>query len=148
MADNVTLPGTGLAVASEDVGGVEYQRMKLVDGTVGGTTPAKVNADGKQSISVDDLSAAFIKALGSVVDGICMDPTTGRLRVTVDNIAAALTLATISTVTTVSTVTTCSTVTTVATVTNKAQEGGVPSGSMIYDIADAAWADCVRGRIS
>lgn len=145
MSDNVTLPGTGLAVASEDVGGVEYQRMKLVDGTVGGTTPAKVTGDGLLAISANDLAVAIKIAVNSVLDGMAIDPVTGRLRMSLDNIAAALTLATITTVTGVTTV---STVTTVTTVTNKAQEGGIPSNSMVYDLMDVAWADCVRGRIA
>lgn len=33
MANNVTLPGTGAPVASDDIGGVHYQRVKLMDGT-------------------------------------------------------------------------------------------------------------------
>ncbi len=32
MADNATLPATGEVVATDDVGGVQYQRMKLSDG--------------------------------------------------------------------------------------------------------------------
>lgn len=42
MADNVNLPltgagGTTATVASEDIGGVQYQRVKLVEGAVGST---------------------------------------------------------------------------------------------------------------
>jgi hypothetical protein len=39
MADNVTLPGTGAAVASDDVGGVQFQRVKLDRGADGASTP-------------------------------------------------------------------------------------------------------------
>ena len=35
MADNTTLPGTGEAVATDDIGGVKYQRVKLVSGQDG-----------------------------------------------------------------------------------------------------------------
>ena len=38
MADNVTLPGTGEIVATEDTGGAEYQKIKLVDGEATSTT--------------------------------------------------------------------------------------------------------------
>ena len=38
MADNTILPGAGDIIADEDVSGVKYQRMKLVDSTVGSTT--------------------------------------------------------------------------------------------------------------
>ena len=40
MADNVTLPGSGVTIATEDLGGgVEIQKIKLIDGTPGSTTP-------------------------------------------------------------------------------------------------------------
>lgn len=35
MADNTTLPGTGAVVASDDVGAVAYQRVKLTPGPDG-----------------------------------------------------------------------------------------------------------------
>lgn len=35
MADNVTLPGTGESVASDDIGGVQHQRFKMVLGADG-----------------------------------------------------------------------------------------------------------------
>ena len=40
MADNVGVStGTGATVAAEDIGGIEYQRVKLVAGSVGVSTP-------------------------------------------------------------------------------------------------------------
>jgi len=52
MADNVTLPGTGGVVATDDIGGVQYQRVKPawgVDGVAGDVTatnplPTSMNA--------------------------------------------------------------------------------------------------------
>lgn len=44
MADNVTLPGTGEIVATDDIAGVQYQRIKQVDGKNDSTTPARVLA--------------------------------------------------------------------------------------------------------
>lgn len=38
MADNLTLPATGSVAATDDIGGIHYQRMKLVDGTLDSTT--------------------------------------------------------------------------------------------------------------
>jgi hypothetical protein len=35
MADNTTLPGTGEAIASDDISGVQYQRIKLIHGADG-----------------------------------------------------------------------------------------------------------------
>lgn len=68
MADNVTLPGTGNTVASEDLGGVQYQLVKPVWGPAGvanpisDTTPLPViNADCLTLLS-DTLTVAGVTA--------------------------------------------------------------------------------------
>lgn len=38
MADNTTLPGTGDVIASDDIGGVKYQRIKVTTGADGSAT--------------------------------------------------------------------------------------------------------------
>ncbi len=55
MADNVTLNvGTGGdVIASEDIGGVEYQRVKLVDGTAASTTTIPLSGDLTNGLDVD-----------------------------------------------------------------------------------------------
>lgn len=143
---NVTLPAQGTGdstpkVATDLIASEHHQFVKLEDATAGSTNKAVVNADGEQSMSVDDLASAFVLAIKNVIDPLCIDPVTGRLRISLDNIAAALTLATI---TTVSTVTTCSTV------TKASQLGslGIDASGAVYDLMDTAWAQCVRGRIS
>lgn len=45
MTDNVILPGTGEAVATDDVSGAQYQRMKLSDGQADSTTHMRVRQD-------------------------------------------------------------------------------------------------------
>jgi hypothetical protein len=42
MADNVTLPGTGEIVATDDISGQQYQRIKLTDGLADSTTHMRV----------------------------------------------------------------------------------------------------------
>lgn len=37
MADNLTLPATGSVAATDDIAGIHYQRVKLVDGTLDST---------------------------------------------------------------------------------------------------------------
>ena len=37
MADNLTLPASGSVAATDDIAGIHYQRMKLVDGTLDST---------------------------------------------------------------------------------------------------------------
>lgn len=45
MADNVGInTGSGATVATDDVSGVHYQQVKIVDGTLDSTTALKVNA--------------------------------------------------------------------------------------------------------
>ena len=48
MADNTILNvgSGGDTIADEDVAGIKYQRVKIVDGTVAGTTPMKIDANG------------------------------------------------------------------------------------------------------
>jgi hypothetical protein len=45
MTDNVILPGTGEAVATDDVSGAQYQRMKVSDGQADSTTHMRVRQD-------------------------------------------------------------------------------------------------------
>lgn len=45
MADDVTLPGTGAVVATDDVGGIQYQKIKLYGSTDGTAVPLSVAED-------------------------------------------------------------------------------------------------------
>lgn len=56
MADDITLPGTGSVVATDEaidatLGTVHFQMVKLVDGTLGSTNKAIVDAAGGQLVS-------------------------------------------------------------------------------------------------
>lgn len=51
MADNVTLPGTGAVVASDDVSGVQYQIIKIAIGSDGSAT--LLPGDGTNGVKVD-----------------------------------------------------------------------------------------------
>lgn len=51
MANNVTLPGAGTVVAADDISGVQYQRVKLVDGTEDGT--GSIPGDATNGLDVD-----------------------------------------------------------------------------------------------
>lgn len=47
MADNVAITaGTGTTIATDDIAGTHFQRVKLVDGVLDSTTPAEVDASG------------------------------------------------------------------------------------------------------
>lgn len=56
MADNVTLPGTGSVVGTDDVGGVQYQQVKLVDGTLNSSTPIGTNSNPLKATGPDCVS--------------------------------------------------------------------------------------------
>jgi len=45
MADNVILPGTGESIATDDISGAQYQRMKVSDGLADSTTHMRVRTD-------------------------------------------------------------------------------------------------------
>lgn len=145
MADNIDIsPGSGATVATDQVAnGRHYQRMKLTDGAEGSENHASVRADGTQEVSLSDLNAALYAILEALTRPISQEPGTGRLRILLDGITAALTLATITTVATVTTVTT------VSTVTNQSQMNGYPIQDVLLKPIDRTlWNQSVRQRIS
>jgi hypothetical protein len=77
MADNVTLPGTGEVVATDDIGTRQYQRIKLTDGLADSEVHARVkdtNADAHDAGMVvrltpqDTWSVSFTRVNGSALD--------------------------------------------------------------------------------
>lgn len=139
MADNVDItPGAGATVATDQVGGRHFQRVKLTDGVEGSANYASVRADGTQEVSLSDLSAALLAILEAITRPISQEPGTGRQRVSLE--AAAVTM---TGVTTVTTVTTCSTV------TSMTQLQGAPAWDVLCKPTDRnLWNNSVRMRIS
>ena len=122
MANDVTLPGTGVAVETEEQADSSHRQVVKV---------AELD-----DIQVRRLLSHIAEALGLAVDA------SGRLRVSLDTVGGNQTLGTVTTCTTVTTVTTC------ATLTNQAQLGGALTNTMVFDGLDNAWATAVRGRIT
>lgn len=147
MANDVTLPGTGRVIATDDIGGVDYQRIKVVHGAEGSATdtssaaPFPVALLGEALEAMESMRMA-INALTRTIGQSLPDPT-GRVRCLIDSISASLTLATVSTVTAVTTVTT---VTTVATVTNQTNIGGNSAAPVVPSFMGLA-ASALRDRI-
>jgi hypothetical protein len=133
MPDNVDItPGTGATVATDEVGGRHYQRMKLTDGAEGSANHASVRADGTQEVSVSDLAAAIYTILEAITRPISQEPGTGRLRVSLE--AAAVTM---------------TGVTTVSTVTSMTQlQGGNAWDVLCKPLDRNLWNNSVRMRIS
>ena len=68
MADNVPItPGSGAAsVASDDVSGAQYQRIKITDGADGGTSSMLVSSDGSAHVSV--IGTPVVSVAGGGID--------------------------------------------------------------------------------
>jgi hypothetical protein len=69
MSDNVPVtPGTGADIATDDVGGIHFQRMKLVESTADSSTPTGVAANPLQvSLANTAANATAVKVDGSAV---------------------------------------------------------------------------------
>lgn len=132
MADNVTLPGTGEVVATDDIGGRQFQLVKVVHGADG---VAHLTSDGNplptSDAAVQDL---LLRLLSQLVSPIGYDKSLGRSRNTAVIESGTLT-----------TVTTC---TTVSSLTNLAAIGGYNAQMQVMDTNRTAWAQCVRSCIT
>ena len=135
MADNVTLPGTGMDVATDDVGGKHVQRVKPQHGVDGEavdtstTNPLPVQLLGE---AIEALEAMRV-ALGTLTRTLAasLPDVSGRSRVAVESLSSGMTLAT---------------VTTVGTVTNQTNIGGNPATVVVPSFLGIA-ASAHRDRI-
>jgi hypothetical protein len=65
LADNVTLPGTGAVIATDEVtdgtlGTVEVQYVKVMDGVLGGTAKQGVDSDGAAGVVLTGKTSATL----------------------------------------------------------------------------------------
>jgi hypothetical protein len=137
MVDNVTLPGTGEIVATDDVGGAQYQLIKLVDATVNSTTPIGTTSNPLPAALYGEAMEALeamrfaIQALTRTV-GLVQPDTAARMRVAIDSISANLTLSSVSNV---------------GTLTNQSQIGGYSAVEQIPALMRMS-ADSLRRNIT
>jgi hypothetical protein len=145
MADNVTLPGTGEVVATDDIGGVQYQQMKLVDSTPNSTTPVgtdsnplPVNASyGELVEALEALriaTSSLTKSIGFALPNLQGQPIMEARQATAANLNATVSG-------------NLTTITTVSTLTNQAQMGGFASNDQIPALMHLQ-ADSLRRNIS
>ena len=87
MADNVGYtPGSGEIIATDDIGGVQYQRVKPVWGTdgvandVNANTPLPIQAIGELMEAIEAMRMA-VQALTRTVGLAQVNPLTGRMLV-------------------------------------------------------------------
>lgn len=144
MADNTTLnPGAGGdVIASDDIAGVKYQRIKTgfgVDGEyidASATDPLPV-ADLTAAELLDGMQTLLIRLLNATNSPRGYDVALGRNRMT-----AILESGTVTTVTTVSTVTAVNGVANIGSIGNQ-QAQLLTNGQNV-----SAWAATVRSRIT
>jgi len=100
MSNNVTLPGTGAIVATDDIGGVEYQRIKLVDSTEDSTAPIgtvsnplPIAAYGELIEAIEAMRfavAALTKTIGYALPNAAGQPIMEVRQATAGNLAATV----------------------------------------------------------
>jgi hypothetical protein len=111
VADNVGYtPGIGASVAADEIGGVLHQRVKLSIGADGSAVDASADNPLPTAASrVEDVLAMLSRVVKLLESNAVVDQQQ-RQRISLDAIAAGLTLGTVTTVGTVTAVTTVSTV--------------------------------------
>lgn len=151
MADNVGYtPGTGATVAADDIGGVLFQRVKLVHGEDGtatdasSTNPLPMTAQGELLEQLSALRYAIhslTRSIGQALPNATGQPIMEARQATAANLAVTASIAgsqTLATVTTVSTV---------STLTNQAQIGGIAANDYMPALLHLQ-ADNLRRNIS
>jgi hypothetical protein len=102
-----------------------------------GAATSALQTEGNNSLNkVDGLLYSMLQALRQIANPISTDVTTGRMRVVLDPLGGAQTLATVTTVGTVSTVTSMS------------QIGAMPANSMVMDAMQNMWANSIRRQVT
>jgi hypothetical protein len=129
MADDIAITaGSGTPVATDEIGGRHFQRIKPAWGTDG--TAVDVSASSPLPVVAYGELVEAVQALRTIAHSLDMSigrsyaNAAGRLLVEA-SIAASQTLGTITTVSTVTTLTTCSTL------TNQTQIGGINAAPQI-----------------
>lgn len=114
MPNNSTLPATGDVIATEDVGGVKYQQVKLVDPSPGGTVPVGTPANpiSSSDASLAQLTDAMLYILAAILEKMPRVTGNDQAAVSIEagsvGVSSLPTLANVTTVATVSNVTAAS----------------------------------------
>lgn len=132
MADNVTVPSvaTGPVIATDEIDGAQYQRVKLIHGSEG-VNAGDVSEGNPLPVHDEDAHFLLTRLLSTLAAPLGYDKSLGRLRATVVIESGTVT-----------------TVTTVSSVSNLAAIGGYNASMQVFDTNRTAWAQCVRSRIS
>ena len=142
MADNVGYtPGVGATIAADDIGGVLYQRVKMIHGAEGiahetaDNNPMPIKAMGELIEAIEAMRMA-IQSLNRSIGMAQVNPLTGRMLVDASGTTQPIS----------GNITNVATVSTVSTVTNLTQLGGQNANSVPLSIERGA-ADNLRRNI-
>jgi predicted transcriptional regulator len=116
MADNVGYtPGSGATIASDDIGGVQFQRMKFTVGADGVNDGDVSSGNPLPAVTQrsDDLAVMLARLLKVLESNAVVDQQQ-RQRITLDAISTGLTLNAVGNVATVGTITNVAAQTTMA----------------------------------
>lgn len=145
MADDIQItPGGGPPVATDEIAGRHFQRIKVTHGPDGTATdtsaanPFPVEASGEMLDAIEALRFA-VQSLTRTV-GMGMPDALGRLRVLAENPTAANLTMTAS----LAAGQTLATLTTLSTLTNQTQVGGFAANDQIPALMNAAAASLRR----
>jgi hypothetical protein len=141
MADNVTAnPGSGGPVfATDDIGGVNYPRSKVVFGADGSATDVSV-VDPLPTQEVSGAMSILARILQVLMSPMGFDRSLSRQRVTGIIESGTVTVGSI----TAGTVTTVSTVSAIT----DFSAGGLQGRHLVWGANQSAWADTHRARIT
>ena len=145
MADNVGYtPGTGATVAADEINGALYQRIKPTFGIDGQATDVSLTSPLPVFDDRVENLISLLERLVKISESSQVVDSAQRQRITLDTIAAGVSLPTVAAVTTVTTVTTVSTVTAVSNIT---QNAGMDREQYI-NIAKQTYANSIRNRLN
>lgn len=132
MPDDIQItPGSGAPVATDEIGGRHFQRVKITHGADGTATdtsaanPFPVEASGEMLDAIEALRFA-VQSLTRTI-GMGMPDALGRLRVLAENPTAA----NLNMVASIASGQTLATLTTLSTLTNQTQVGGFAANDQI-----------------
>lgn len=138
MPDDVSITaGSGTTVATDEIGGRHFQRVKPAFGADG--VAGDVTVDNPMPVR-DDLLVMLSRIVKLLESNAVVD-SAQRQRVSLDTVAAGVTLPAVTTVGTVSTITT------VSTLTNAASIAGMDREQFI-NIAKQTYATSIRSQLS
>ena len=137
MADNVGYtPGTGTTIATDDIGGVQFQRIKPAIGEDGSAVDVSMSNPMPSVANQSDDLLRMLSRLVKILECNAVVDQQQRQRITLDAITGSLTLATVTTVSNIS----------AGTLTNIVANAGMDREQYI-NIAKNTYANSLRSKL-